>query len=295
MKDAYPIRIISMKCCAIFILCAIFLNISCAKSNEARAYTEDFSNLYVLNILPGVFPKNKRYAVYSGPNEDYLRGANGKAVVSTNAPVQILGRENGWILIQYAIDDNHHRIGWIYDNAIQFDIWVSELPSPYCTATLKKNALITDDPFYSEAPLLSFPTDIEVNVLARLSDWIYIESTSEASFRGFVRDDQLTPGIVFDSASWPHSDHTGTILADISAYYWPILDNGYAANGISSDEAIGTVLDKGLKVNVLEIEGDWVKISNSIGGEAFGPYYIPSEYILIAKDESSFNERSVAN
>ena len=85
---------------------------------------------------------------------------------------------------------------------------------------------------------------------------------------------------------------TGTILADTSAYYWPILDDGYAANGISSDEAIGTVLDEGLKVNVLEIEGDWVRISHSIGSEIFGPYYIPSENILIAEDEFSLNDGS---
>ena len=295
MKNTYPLHALFMKWFAIFILYAAFFNIAFAESSEGRTYTENFSNLYNLYVFesqPVVFPKNMRYAVYSGPGEDYLRGAHRKAAVSTNAPIQVLGRKDEWILVQYAIDRDHHRIGWIYDDAIQSGTLVGELPSPYCTATLKENALITDDPIYSEAPLVSFPMEIQVNVIARLDDWIYIESTSGDPFCGFVHNSQLILGTVFDFASWPNVGQIGTILANTSAYYWPILDDGYTANGISSDEAIATVLDEGMKVNVLKIEDDWVVIDFSIDIETFGPYYISSEDIsLQLSSDNTFVEQ----
>jgi hypothetical protein len=55
----------------------------------------------------------KKYSVYSGPSENYLRGGNGKAAVSTNDWIQVFGKENGWILIQYDISSDHMRFGYI--------------------------------------------------------------------------------------------------------------------------------------------------------------------------------------
>lgn len=103
------------KCCAIFVLCAVFLHIASAESRNTEASHEDFPNLYLLEAQAAAFPAGQRYAVYSGPGEDYLRGANGKAAVSTNASIQSFAKENGWIMIEYAIDDAHHRIGWIQE------------------------------------------------------------------------------------------------------------------------------------------------------------------------------------
>lgn len=39
------------------------------------------------------FTSNKKYAVYSGPGENYFRGGNGKAAVSTNDWIQVFGRK----------------------------------------------------------------------------------------------------------------------------------------------------------------------------------------------------------
>ena len=64
------------------------------------------------------FTGGQKYAVYSGPGENYLRGGNGKALVSTNDWIQVFGRENGWILIQYAIEKGHMRFGWIPETAL---------------------------------------------------------------------------------------------------------------------------------------------------------------------------------
>lgn len=238
------------------------------------ALGESFSSLYTLEARNAVFPARERYAVYSGPGEDYLRGANGKAVVSTNAPLQVFCRENGWLMIQYAIDDTHSRIGWIRGAS---DVSVSEMPTPSCSATLQKGALITDDPFCSEASLLAFSMDIEVDVLAQAGDWCYVEGHSGDWFRGFVRKDQLTLGTSFDFANWAYTDQVGTILADTSAYDQPIT----ADNIASVDDLIATVLDAGLQVHVLAAEGDWVKIIFAIGSQFFDPCFVTRDDILI--------------
>lgn len=196
-------------CLLLFILILLGAN-GIAESNE------DFSNLYTLEVHDVVFPKGNRYAVYSGPGEDYLRGANGKAAVSTNAPIQVFASENEWIMIEYAVDRDHHRIGWIQEKSIEFDTLVNELPPCYCSAMLEEGAIITDDPFYSKASLQTFPMEIEVYVLAQLGDWIYIESNSGDLIRGFVHKNQLTLGKVFDLSQWSHGTITlnGHIIID---------------------------------------------------------------------------------
>ncbi len=150
------------------------------------------------------FPKDKRYAVYSGPSEDYVRAANGKAAVSTNDAIQAFASENGWIMIQYAIDHDHHRIGWIKENANRFAPSISELPPCSQSATLKAGSVITDDPLFSQSPLMSFDMELNVYVLGQINDWIYIESDSGDLVRGFVHKDQLTPGNVFYFSDWLH-------------------------------------------------------------------------------------------
>lgn len=98
---------------------------------------------------------------------------------------------------------------------------------------------------------------------------------------GYVMKESVDTPLVKDSNA--HNDQTGTILADTSAYYSPLPDDGYTADGIASDEAIATVLDEGMEVSVLHVEGDWVRISFSIENESFGPYYIPSERIKVTE------------
>ena len=185
-------------------------------------------------------------------------------------------------MVEYERNIKSNRIGWV--EGLSLDTDVPFIDWALVGATTSSSTVLTDDPHVGQAPMLTIPEASKIEVLACLNPWwAYISVTIEnVQYFGFLPLDSLQ----FD-------DQIGTILANTSAYYWPILDDGYAANGISSDEAIGTVLDEGLKVNVLETEGDWVKISHSIGSETFGPYYIPSEDILIAEDESSLNRSSV--
>lgn len=78
-----------------------------------------------------------------------------------------------------------------------------------------------------------------------------------------------------------YSDQMGIILSDTSAYYRPILENGYTEDDVLSDDAIATVLDKGMEVTVLGKQDNWVIITFTVNDEVFGAYFIPSEVIEI--------------
>ena len=58
-----------------------------------------------------------RDSVYAAPDSKSLRGAKGRARVSTNGWIQVFGSEGDWILVQYDITDTHNRIGYIEKDA----------------------------------------------------------------------------------------------------------------------------------------------------------------------------------
>lgn len=73
-------------------------------------------NAEVMPFTPG-----QTYAVYSAPDSRSIRGAKGRARVSTNGWIQVFGAEGDWLLVQYAITPEHCRIGYIDRNALPQD------------------------------------------------------------------------------------------------------------------------------------------------------------------------------
>ena len=55
------------------------------------------------------FTGNQTYAVFSAPTKKSIRGAKGRARVSTNGWIQVFGAEDDWILVQYDISDKQNR------------------------------------------------------------------------------------------------------------------------------------------------------------------------------------------
>ncbi len=152
------------------------------------------------------FPDKKLLAVYSGPGEEYMRGANGKAVVSTSDWIQVFGKENGWVMIQYAISDTHMRIGWIPEQDMPEGAKVEDLDFSHITAYTNKTTSITDDPLLSKANLLTLPEGCWVTCLATMDNWAYIESTTGDVLRGFVPTTDLRTYMQFDLRDWPVGD-----------------------------------------------------------------------------------------
>ena len=140
------------------------------------------------------FTSNKKYAVYSGPGENYFRGGNGKAAVSTNDWIQVFGRENGWVMIQYDITSDHMRIGWIQESALPKNASVSNVQFSQAKVRTKVSSNLTDDPLFSAAAITVIPANTEVTRLATMDTWTYVEwnAANAKPMRGFVQSASLT-------------------------------------------------------------------------------------------------------
>ena len=150
-------------------------------------------SLPILNAQEISFSKGNLYPVYSGPGEKYLRGGKkGNAAVSTNGWIQVFGRENGWILIQYETNSSSCRIGYISAQTLPEKSKVPDLLFPRQTAYAIKETSVTDDPLRSASTLVTIPAGAEVTALAMLENYVYIEGKTKDLFRGFVPLDSLS-------------------------------------------------------------------------------------------------------
>ena len=129
------------------------------------------------------FPANKRYAVYSGPSDTSLRGANNKAVVSTNDWIQVFGVEGDWALVNYGIGKNHYRFGYIKRSALPANRSYNELVWRNVRCVVQDSVIVTDDPLYSQTELTRIEPNTELTWLGVMGDWAYVEGQG---FRGFI-------------------------------------------------------------------------------------------------------------
>ena len=133
------------------------------------------------------FTSNQTYPVYSAPDSRSIRGAKGRARVSTNGWIQVFGSEGDWILVQYDITDTHNRIGYIYKNALPADVTVPELNLTSIASVVHYDVEVTDDPLVSRTPLARLTENSKVTCLGTMGEWTYIEAEADKErFRGFV-------------------------------------------------------------------------------------------------------------
>ena len=139
------------------------------------------------------FTANQVYPVYSAPSNKSIRGANNRALVSTNDWIQVFGADGDWILVQYSISSSHYRIGYIYKNALPDGTIVDDLALTSVPAVVNYDVEVTDDPLVSQKKLASVAENTKVTCLGTMGDWSYIESTEDGkTFRGFVPTDCLS-------------------------------------------------------------------------------------------------------
>ncbi|MCH5287934.1 MAG: hypothetical protein J1E43_10955 [Christensenellaceae bacterium] len=182
------------------IICALLL-LTCAASSLAEELTAFATELTV----------NQDYSVYSAPDEFSPRSAENDALITAGSSYQAYGEENGWILIQYAVDEEHARFGYILAEALPEGVEIEALDWNTQYAHLMLETALTDDPLQSQSELLTLPEGQMVTVLAMMDGWVYVESEAGDWVRGFVRQDQLRYDSIYYLADHSENLATGTL------------------------------------------------------------------------------------
>lgn len=134
---------------------------------------------------------NQSLAVYSAPDSESWRGANGKATVSTNGNVFAAGWESGWLLVMYETNHASVRVGYVNSDNIKGSVSVNtRLNFDYQDAAITRNCTLTDDPARTNSPITKLSAGSKVTYLTTYfnsSPWAYVETTVEGKLaRGFV-------------------------------------------------------------------------------------------------------------
>ncbi len=185
-------------------------------SNIPLDYSDAKDKLTVAPSLPASaelraqeikFTGGRKYDVYSAPSVLSYHGANGKAAVSTNSWIQVFGTEDGWAMIQYSIDADHYRIGYIPEEALPASADVDALNFSPVPAWTSRAATLTDDPFFSNRGIINLPSLTDVQWLATIGSWAYVEVSSPQLMRGFVPANALftDPEILHQALTTPVS------------------------------------------------------------------------------------------
>ena len=187
-----------------------------------------------LKVYPITFTGAKKYDVYSAPDKSSVRGANGKAAVSTNGWIQVFGTEGDWVLIQYSIDTTHYRFGYISTKSLPKNAGVPALNFQRTIVWTTGSVNLTDDPLYSHTALATLPENTQMTWLASMGEWAYVEVRGSVYARGFIPLNTITNNSVTNLYTKKDGNgkavFEGTLTIDHDG--WLELSAGIAADGV---------------------------------------------------------------
>lgn len=144
--------------------------------------------------MTDVIPAQK-LPIFSGPSKNAWRGANNKAMVSTNGALYAAGWvDNDWLLVQYETSGTNRRTGYVASSSIKDNF--SHLPQlnfANTPATVVVECVLTDDPINSSDQIVTLAPGTQVTYLAELAGirggqaFHYVETTvKNKAVRGFI-------------------------------------------------------------------------------------------------------------
>lgn len=161
------------------------------QANQPLGSEQPLSYVQPLYTTPS-FPSGQKYPVYSGPGDQYYRAANGKASVSTNDWIHVIGISGNWVLIEYSRNESAWRRGYISFSYLPQGISTNLLPNADITATIKTACNITDDPAMSKEAITVLQSGTNVTYLFSDGKWAYVEARTDIGLmRGYVNIDNL--------------------------------------------------------------------------------------------------------
>ncbi len=146
------------------------------------------------------FTGGRNYPVYLGPGKSYLRSGNGKGSVSTNDWIQVFGRYEDYIMIQYDISADRYRIGWIQADALPRGASVPEIDFSYLKepdyGEVVVRCELTDDPFGSRTAIATLEPGTPIcELVFNMGGWSYIRVTIDGErVCAFVPSDCISHG-----------------------------------------------------------------------------------------------------
>ncbi len=136
---------------------------------------------------------NQRLDVYSAPSTASWRGANGKALVSTQGAVWAAGWENGWLQIFYEVSNGGVRVGYVDGSKITGKVdFQQALIFSRTPVQLTAKCALTDDPLSGSSSIATLQQGASVTYLSTAVNqkgqvWDYIETTvSGKTVRGYI-------------------------------------------------------------------------------------------------------------
>ena len=115
---------------------------------EAREYVIKFGVEHAIG-------EHDKYPVYSAPDLNAVRGANGKAMLATSGGADSAGWEGAWLLMRYEKSNGGYRVGWVPKDKLNM-ITIEATRSvnfAYWTVTLDEDCALTDDPLMESETL----------------------------------------------------------------------------------------------------------------------------------------------
>ena len=156
----------------------------------------------VASPLPGFvetyFKPNQRLNVYDGPGTQYRRGADGKAVASTNGRIYAAGWEAGWLMVMYEVNTGGVRVGFASSQDFTDKVDLPALNFSRVSTPLLADTQVTEDPVRALTPVATLRAGTPVTWLNRYyhrdMTWDYIEFTQNGTLmRGFVPGSTVAP------------------------------------------------------------------------------------------------------
>lgn len=149
-----------------------------------------FSNFKEIFLKP-----NTKLSVYSGPGKQYYRGANGKAMASTNGRIYAGGWENGYLMIMYWTNEDSVRVGFTPAGDIRGEADLPGLNFEYEDAQVAYDCKLTDDPAMTRQVIRTIKAGesvIYLGTYVNSSSWAYVETQVDGKpARGFIPADSV--------------------------------------------------------------------------------------------------------
>ena len=161
---------------------------------QAREYVIKFGVEHALG-------EHDKYPIYSAPDLNAVRGANGKAMLATSGGADSAGWEGAWLLMRYEKSNGGYRVGWVPKSELNM-ITIEATRSvnfAYWTVTLAEDCALTDDPLM-ESEILAYADRGEQ--LVYLAYYRYKQGKEYAYVRGELNGQPVCGFIPFGAIDW---------------------------------------------------------------------------------------------